>query len=278
MPGIISLTTYDSRLKTIITIVYTKKSVRQEAEQPFKKNNFSSHVRRVCARCWNNKNTQMKSVKIEGKKRSDLGKKATRQIRSEEQVPAVIYGGKETVHFSAPVIAFRTLVYTPEFQFADITVEGKNYRTIMKDIQFDVVTDELNHIDFLELVDDRKVIATMPLKFSGQSQGVKDGGRLELKLKSLNVRALPKDLREHIEVDITNLQLHGNIRVQDVKVENIEILNSPRIPVASVVTTRALRQADTEAAAAAPGAKAAPAAAGKAPAAAPAAAKPAAKK
>ena len=214
----------------------------------------------------------MKSVKIEGKKRSDLGKKATRQLRSEEMVPAVIYGGNETIHFSAPVMSFRTLVYTPEFQVADITVDGKNYRTIMKDIQFDVVTDELNHIDFLELVEDRKVVATLPLKFHGQSQGVKDGGRLELKMKSLNVRALPKHLKEHIEVDITNLQLHGNIRVQDVKAENMEILNSPRIPVASVVTTRALRQEET--AAAAP-------AAGKAPAAAPAAAaaaKPAAKK
>jgi len=186
----------------------------------------------------------------------------------------VIYGGSETVHFSAPVMSFKGLVYTPEFQIADISVDGKNYRTIMKDIQFDVVTDELNHIDFLELVEDRKVVATMPLKFSGQAQGVKDGGRLELKLKSLNVRAYPKHLREHIDVDITNLQLHGNIRVQDVVAENIEILNSARIPVASVVTTRALRQADTDAAAA----KAAPA--GKAAAAAPAAAaaKPAAKK
>jgi len=207
----------------------------------------------------------MKSVKIEGTRRSELGKKATRQIRSEEQVPAVIYGGKETIHFSAPVMSFRTLVYTPEFQIAEITVDGKTYRTIMKDIQFDVVTDELNHIDFMELVDDRKVIANMPLHFSGQSQGVKDGGRLELKLKSLSVRALPKDLREHINVDITDLQLHGNIRVQDVIAENIEILNSPRIPIASVVTTRALRQADTEAAAAAApakgAAKAAPAAA-----------------
>lgn len=209
----------------------------------------------------------MKSVKIEGTRRSELGKKATRQIRSEEQVPAVIYGGKETIHFSAPVMSFRTLVYTPEFQIAEITVDGKTYRTIMKDIQFDVVTDELNHIDFMELVDDRKVIANMPLHFSGQSQGVKDGGRLELKLKSLSVRAYPKDLREHINVDITDLQLHGNIRVQDVIAENIEILNSPRIPIASVVTTRALRQADTEAAAAAApakgAAKAAPAAAPK---------------
>lgn len=224
----------------------------------------------------------MKSVKIEGKKRSGLGKKATRQIRSEEQVPAVIYGGKETIHFSAPVMDFRTLVYTPDFQIAEIAVDGKNYRTIMKDIQFDVVTDELAHVDFLELVEDRKVVATLPLKFHGQAQGVKDGGRLELKMKSLNVRTYPKYLKEHIDVDITNLQLHGNIRVQDVTADNMEILNSPRIPVASVVTTRALRQEETAATTtAAPAATtAAPAAGGKAPAAAPAAAaaKPAAKK
>ena len=214
----------------------------------------------------------MKSVKIEGKLRSEYGKKATRHIRSQEEVPAVIYGGKETVHFSAPVMSFRTLVYTPEFQIAEISIDGKTYKTIMKDIQFDVVTDELNHIDFLELVEGNKVVATLPLKFIGQSQGVKDGGRLELKIKALNVRTLPKHLISAIEVDITNLQLHGNIRVQDVKADNMEILNSPRIPIASVVTTRALRQADTEAAAAAaPGAKAAAAPAA-------AAAKPAAKK
>ena len=210
----------------------------------------------------------MKSVKIEGKTRSELGKKATRQIRSEQQVPAVIYGGTETIHFSAPVMAFKTLVYTPEFQLAEITVEGKTYKTIMKDIQFDVVTDELNHIDFLELVGNRKVIATLPIKFTGQPQGVKDGGRLELKIKSLNVRTLPEHLTENITVNIEDLQLHGNIRVQDVNVANMEILNSPRIPIASVVTTRALRQEETAAAtpakAAAP--KAAPAAA-KAPAA-----------
>ena len=199
------------------------------------------------------KHFKMKSVKIEGKKRSELGKKATRQVRSEDHVPAVIYGGKETIHFSAPVMAFRTLVYTPEFQIAEIVLDGATYRAIMKDIQFDVITDELAHIDFLELVEDRKVIATLPLNFTGQSQGVKDGGRLELKMKSLNVRTYPKYLRESIEVKIDNLQLHGNIRVQDVVAENIEILNSPRIPIASVVTTRALRQADNEAAAAAKG-------------------------
>jgi large subunit ribosomal protein L25 len=197
----------------------------------------------------------MKSVKIEGQKRSESGKKATRQLRSQGQVPAIIYGGKETVAFSAPTLAFRGLVYTPEFQIAEVVVDGTTYRCIMKDLQFDVVTDELSHVDFLELDESRKVIATLPLKFVGQSQGVKDGGRLETKMKSLNIRCFPQYLKECIEVPIDNLQLHGNIRVEDVVAENMEILNSPRIPIASVVTTRALRTEEAAATKAAAPAK-----------------------
>lgn len=188
----------------------------------------------------------MKSVKIEGQIRSARGKKAARAARSEGQIPCVIYGGTETIHFSAPTTAFKALVYTPEFQLAEISVDGKTYRAIVKDLQFDVVTDALNHIDFLELVEDRKMIANLPLKFVGQPEGVKAGGRLEVKLKTVKVRTLPKYLAEHLEVNIEKLQIGGNVRVEDIKVDNIEIMNSPRIPVASVVTTRALRQAETE--------------------------------
>ncbi len=188
----------------------------------------------------------MKSVVIEGQPRTDMGKKAARDLRSQGQVLGVIYGGKEEVHFTAPAMAFRSLVYTPEFQIAEIKVDGKTYRTILKDKQFDVVTDALNHIDFLELVEGRKVIANLPLNFHGQSEGVKAGGRLVLKMKTLKVRTMPENLVASIDVDITNLQLNGNIRVEDVKTENMEMMNPPRQPIASVVMTRALRQAETE--------------------------------
>lgn len=188
----------------------------------------------------------MKAISVEGKKRSDLGKKATRHLRSEGFVPGVIYGSTENIHFAATPMSLRNLVYTPDFQIAEISVDGKVHRCILKDLQFDVVTDELNHIDFLELVDDKKVIANLPLKFVGQPEGVKAGGRLEIKMKTLKVRTLPKNLVEAIEVDITNLQLNGNLRVEDVKTEGMEIMNSPRIPVASIVMTRALRQAESE--------------------------------
>ena len=201
------------------------------------------------------KTLKMKSVKIEGVKRSELGKKATRQVRSEGNVPCVIYGGNDTIHFSAPVMAFRTLIYTPDFQLAEINLDGKTYKTIIKDVQFDVVTDELSHVDFLELVDNRKVVANLPLKYTGQPEGVKAGGRLEIKVKNLKVRTYPKYLLENIEVPIDTLQIGQNIRVEDVKAENMEIMNSPRIPIASVVTTRALRQAETEEAKAAAGKK-----------------------
>ncbi|TWI88028.1 50S ribosomal protein L25/general stress protein Ctc [Chitinophaga japonensis] len=184
----------------------------------------------------------MKTITIEGQLRSELGKKATRQLRSEDQVPCVIYGGADTVSFSAPAKAFKNLVYTPDFQLAEITVNGKTYKCILKDMQFDVVTDQLTHIDFLELVENKKVVADLPLKMVGQSVGVKAGGKLVVKMKSVKVKALPKDLRENIEVDIENLELNENIRVEDIKAENLEILNSPRIPVASVVMTRQLRQ------------------------------------
>jgi large subunit ribosomal protein L25 len=173
-------------------------------------------------------------------------------------VPGVIYGGAQEINFSAPAKAFKGLVYTPNFQLAEVTVDGKTYRCILKDLQFDKVSDELIHVDLLELVEDKKVIATIPLKFTGTAVGVKEGGRLILKMKSLKVKTYPRYLKEQIEVAVDDLQIGGNIRVEDVQVENYEILNSPRIPIASVVTTRQLRQ---EEATAAPAASAAPAAA-----------------
>jgi large subunit ribosomal protein L25 len=215
----------------------------------------------------------MKTITIEGQLRTELGKKATRQIRSQESVPGVIYGGAAEVNFSAPAKALKGLVYTPEFQLAEVNVDGKSYRCILKDLQFDKVSDELIHIDLLELVDTKKVVATLPIKFTGVSIGVKNGGKLITKMKSLKVKTLPKYLKEFIEVDITTLELNGNIRVEDVKEPHIEVMNSPRIPIASVVLTRALKQ--EEAAAPAAGAKAAAPAAAKA---APAAAAPAKKK
>jgi len=202
----------------------------------------------------------MKTITIEGQLRTELGKGATRQLRSQGNVPGVIYGGAKEINFSAPAIAFKPLVYTPDFQFAEVKLNGDTYKCIMKDLQFDKVNDQLIHVDLLELVEAKKVIASIPLKFVGAPVGVKEGGKLHIKMKALKVKTYPKYLREHIEVNIDNLELNGNIRVEDVKVENYEIMNSPRIPVASVTLTRELKQEE----AAAPTGAAVPAAAGTA--------------
>lgn len=190
----------------------------------------------------------MKSVTIEGQLRTEFGKKATRQVRSQEAVPAVIYGGATEVNFSAPAKAFKSLVYTADFQLAEVKVDGKAYTCILKDLQFDKVSDTLIHVDLLELVEGKKVIADLPLKFTGNSVGVKDGGKLVIKMKSLKVKTLPKFLKENIEVDITNLKVNENLRVQDVNATDMEVMNSPRIPIASVVMTRQLKQDEANAA------------------------------
>jgi large subunit ribosomal protein L25 len=207
----------------------------------------------------------MKTITIEGQIRTEFGKKATRQLRLEEKVPAVIYGGAKEINFAAPATAFKNVVYTPDFMVVLANIDGKAYRCVLKDLQFDKVSDQLIHVDFLELVEDKKVIVTLPLKFTGAPVGVKAGGKLVIKIKSLKVKLLPKYLRENIELDITNLELNENIRVQDVKADNMEIMNSPRIPIASITMTRQLKQEEAAvpkaAAKAAPAPKAAAAAA-----------------
>ncbi len=208
----------------------------------------------------------MKTVTIEGQLRTGTGKKATRQLRSQGLVPGVIYGGSKEINFQAPALAFKSLVYTSEFQLANISVNGEVYRCILKDIQLDTVTDKLNHADFLELSESKKVIANIPLKFTGVAAGVKAGGRLVTKMKTLKIKTLPQYLQENIEVDLTNLEINENVRVEDVKADHYEVLNSPRIPIASVVMTRQLKQ--EESAAPAAGGAAAKAPAAKAPAAA----------
>jgi len=200
----------------------------------------------------------MKTITIEGQLRTEFGKSATRQLRSENKVPAVIYGGAKEINFSAPATAFKDIIYTPEFMLAEIKVEDSTYKCVLKDLQFGKVSDDLIHVDFLELVANKTVLVNIPLKFVGVPEGVKEGGKLVVKIKSLKVKTLPKYLLEHIEVNIDDLKLNENIRVQDVKPENMEIMNSPRIPVASVTMTRQLKQEEAKAA---PAATAAPAAA-----------------
>ena len=193
------------------------------------------------------KTITMKTITIDGQLRTAFGKAATRQLRSEEKVPAVIYGGAKEINFSAPASAFKNIVYTPEFILTEVNVDGSTYKCVLKDLQFDKVSDRLIHVDFLELVPGKKLIVNIPLKFTGTPVGVKEGGKLVVKIKSLKVKTLPENLAEHIEMDLSDLKLNENVRVQDVNAPDMEIMNSPRIPVASVTMTRQLKQEEAKA-------------------------------
>jgi len=184
----------------------------------------------------------MKTITIEGQLRTETGKTATRRLRSQDLVPGVIYGGAQEVNFSVKSLALKPFIYTPDFQLVEMKVDGKSYTCILKDLQFNKVSDKLAHLDLLELVEGKKVSATIPLKFTGTAAGVKAGGKLEIRLKAVKIKTYPKYLKENIEVDLTNLELNANIPVQDIAAENLEIMNSPRIPIASVTMTRQLKQ------------------------------------
>jgi len=208
----------------------------------------------------------MEIVKIEGQKRTDLGKKASKTLRKEGQIPCNLYGGKENVNFYAPYTSFRPLIFTPDFKLAEITVDGVSYRAILKDLQANPVNEHINHLDFQELVEDRKVKVNVPLKFTGTPIAAAMGGKVEQTMRKLTVLALPKDLPSVISMDVSDMDFGHIKRVKELSVPGVEILHSPNIPVARLLVTRAVKE---EAAAAAAPAKPAAAAAKPAAAAAP---------
>lgn len=185
----------------------------------------------------------MKSISISGSVRQNVGKRDAKELRYEGKVPCVLYGGKEQVHFSVFEADLKHLVYTPEVYFVDLTIDGKKYRATMQDIQFHPLTDLINHIDFLEIDENKPVTMMLPVKFAGSSPGVKMGGKLVHKIKKLKVRGLPKDMTDNIVINIDNLELGKMIRVSEVQVENLTILDAKSNSIVSVETSRALREA-----------------------------------
>lgn len=185
----------------------------------------------------------MKSIAIEGQLRTDISKKSVKAIRRNGGVPCVMYGGKENVHFETNVKGLKSLLYTPDFHTVDINIEGTTYPAVIKDLQFHPVKDSLLHIDFMELVDDKYITTEVPVRLKGLAVGVKEGGKLLMKMRNLKVRALPKDLVDEIIVDVTHLEVGKSARVSQINLPGVEILHSPAIPIASVEITRALRSA-----------------------------------
>ena len=188
----------------------------------------------------------MKSVEIQGTPRTELGSKYAQAERKAGIVPCVIYGGETPVHFSAPILAFKTLVYTPEAKTATITVDGKTVEAVIQDMQFHPVTDALMHIDFIQLVEGKVVTMNIPVVLHGQARGVLNGGKLKMVLRTLSVRALPNELPDNIQLDITNLRIGKSIRVSDVVPAGYEILNADTAVIVTVKKARGAMDDENE--------------------------------
>ncbi|WP_373075569.1 50S ribosomal protein L25/general stress protein Ctc, partial [Zeaxanthinibacter enoshimensis] len=182
----------------------------------------------------------MKSITIKGSERESVGKKATKALRNAGMVPCVVYGGEKPIHFAAEEIAFKDLVYTPNAHTVDIHLEGgEKIHAAMQDIQFHPVTDQILHIDFYQLFDDKEVTMRIPVRLQGNAPGVRNGGRLLFRKRKLVIRALPKDLPDFFNVDISKLKIGEYITVESLKQDNFTILHPDSTLVVQVKTARA---------------------------------------
>jgi len=205
----------------------------------------------------------MKTIEIIGYRRANLGKNASQKIREEGQVPCVLYGGDEQVHFYSPVILFRDLIYTNEARFVHLNIEGEECQVIMQEVQFHPVSELILHVDFLRISENKKIKMDIPVRLVGQAPGVSKGGALVRKRASLKVFAFPKHMPDHIDVDCSELDFHHSVKVEDLKVENLEFVDPKKASIAVVEVPRSAKLAE-EATAETPAAGAAAPAAGAA--------------
>ncbi|MDC8005967.1 50S ribosomal protein L25/general stress protein Ctc [Aureisphaera galaxeae] len=181
----------------------------------------------------------MKSITINGSQRESVGKASTKALRNAGKVPCVVYGGEAPIHFSADEIAFKDLVYTPNVHTVVVALEdGTKVECILQDIQFHPVTDRILHIDFYQIFDDKEVTMNIPVKLVGNSRGVRNGGVLRIVNRKLRVKALPQDLPDFIEVDITEMRIGAKMYVTAVEQEKFKIMHSDNAVICQVRTSR----------------------------------------
>ena len=180
----------------------------------------------------------MKTIEINGSKRANISKQEVKNLRGSEMVPCVLYGGEEQVHFSTDLSSFKGLVYTPDVHMVKLSVDGKEYHCVIQDVQFHPVTDVIIHADFLQVFDNKPVTMSIPVKLTGASEGVKMGGKLVTKFRRLKVKALPAHLPDYITVDISSLKIGDTIRVRDLNLSDVTLLESPANVIVSVNMTR----------------------------------------
>lgn len=200
----------------------------------------------------------MKSIELKGAARESLGKKGSKTIRANEQVPCILYGGEKNIYFSVVERDLKPILYTPEVYLIKLNVDGKEYTAKIQDIQYHPVSDSPIHIDFLQVFEDKKLTIELPVKLNGSSIGVREGGKLTQELRKLKVKGFIKDLPDEINLDVTDLTIGKSLRVGDLTFKGFEVLNLKTNPVVSVRVTRASRgETAADGTPAAPGAPAA---------------------
>ena len=191
----------------------------------------------------------MESIALKASLRKETGKKSSKAVRAKENIPCVLYGGKENINFFTTEKEFRNLLFTPKVYIVNIDIDGSSHNAIIKELQFHPVTDKLLHADFYELSDEKPVTVEIPVKLTGSSIGVREGGKLMTDKRKVKVKGLYKDIPAEIEIDITKLAVGKSIRVGEIVTDGkYEIALSKEAPVVSVRTTRAAVAAAAEAA------------------------------
>ena len=181
----------------------------------------------------------MKSITINGSQRESVGKSSTKALRNAGKVPCVVYGGEKPVHFSADEIAFKDLVYTPNAYTAVIELEdGQKFDAVLQDIQFHPVTDNILHVDFYQLFEDKPITMRIPVRLEGNSPGVRNGGRLLFRKRKLSIRALPALLPDFITVDISKLRIGQTIAVESILNDDYTFLHPDSTAIVQVKASR----------------------------------------
>ena len=190
----------------------------------------------------------MEVFELKGELRQELGKKANKTLRRSACVPCVIYGGGENINFYVTEKSLQRLLYTPKVYIVNITLGDKSVRTVMREIQFHPVSDKVLHIDFYQIAEDKPVVMEVPVKLSGFAAGVQVGGKLIQVMRKLKVSALPANLPDMLDIDVTSLELGKSIKVKDLHFDNFEVVNAKEVVVANVKVTRDARAAAAAAA------------------------------
>jgi large subunit ribosomal protein L25 len=192
----------------------------------------------------------MKTMELKGSARETLGTKDAKKLRQAGRVPGVLYTGAENIHFYIDEIPLGKAIYTPETYRIKLDISGKGYDTVIKDIQFHPITDKITHIDFIQLYEDKAAEITLPVIVTGSAEGVKAGGRLVIGRRNLKVRALPKHLPESIILNVDALKIGDSIKVEDIQISGLALVEAPNVVVVAVKTARAVVEETPVAAAA----------------------------